>query len=169
MGNKIDVKVQISRYPDFSIIQHKMNLFALDNVSEMKGVYRVPLVPVYQCTRAEARVVTVGSDQVRPRVYLVLISRPAQPPSVHQPLVTTPQPAPVSEQPASGQHRHPITCDQHLHSLRHVVRFSCIDCCCVMLCRTRLIDACSRDEIVMGFVDWDWMCSTNPCHGGVAG
>ena len=62
-------------------------------------------VPV-QCARAEARVVTVDSDQVRPRVYLVLISRPAQPPSVHQPLVTTPQPAPVSEQPASGQHRH---------------------------------------------------------------
>ena len=29
-----------------------MNLFVLDNVSEMKGVYRVPLVPVYQRTSA---------------------------------------------------------------------------------------------------------------------
>ena len=98
------------RYLDIQIspsYNTKLDLFALDNVSQMKGVYRVPLVPVYQRTsaRAEARVVTVGSDQVRPRVYLVLISRPAQPPSVHQPLVTTPQPAPVSEQPASGQHR----------------------------------------------------------------
>ena len=54
-----------SRYLDIQIspsYNTKLDLFALDNVSEMKGVYRVPLVPVYQRTSAVCQGRGQGGD-----------------------------------------------------------------------------------------------------------
>ena len=135
----------------------KLYLFALDIWTMCPRwractVYQCTSVPACQCARAEARVARmVTRSGLVYTWYWSAGQRSLRLYTATSHYTTT---SPVSEQPASGQHR--LACDKHLHSLRHVFMFSCIDCCCVMLSRTL---APFREEIVTGLVDW--MCNTN--------
>ena len=118
------------RYPDMQIspsYNTKLYLFALDIWTMCPRwractMYQCTSVPAWQCARAEARVARmVTRSGLVYTWYWSAGQRSLRLYTATSHYTTT---SPVSEQPASGQHR--LACDKHLHSLRHVFMFSCI-------------------------------------------